>query len=136
MTIYLTLLSSARIGRDDWQRFLQAVGAERIDKPHNPYEGALTREQGKIWVGIDNGVVEDIERDEQQLMLLLGGEPKSAIVMEVSSTPGSRELALEFACRFAEQWPCVAEDEHRRYTSRDLLDLYQSGGPFLPAETQ
>jgi hypothetical protein len=136
MTIYITLLSSAQIGRDEWHSFLQAAGTERIDRPHNPYEGVLRRDQGKIWVAMDNGVVEDIDPDDEQLIRLLGGTPETAIVMEISSTPGSSKLALEFACRFAEQWPCVVETEHQCYSSQDLFDLYQSSHSFLRAESQ
>lgn len=136
MARYITLLSSAQIGRDDWHGFLQAAGAAPSDKQHNPYDGALMRGQGKIWVGMDNGVVEDIDRDNQQLMLLLGGEPETAIVMEISSTPGSKELALEFACRFAEHWLCVVETEDRLYSSAELFDLYQASHSFLTSEDQ
>jgi hypothetical protein len=134
MTSYATLLSSARIGRELWQGFVQSVGTELIDKPHNPYDGRLCREQGKIWLGMDNGIIEDIDPDDSQLIHLLGGEPQTVIVMEIGSTPGSRELALEFACRFADRWPCVVEAEHWRYSSRELFALYRDGRPFLTSE--
>lgn len=131
MAAYATLLSSTQIGREVWHGFLQSVGAELIDKPHNPYDAVLMRERGKIGVGMDNGILEDIDPGDPQLIHLLGGEPQTVVVIEIGSTPGSRELALEFACRFAERWPCVVEGEHRRYSSRELFDLYQTDRSFL-----
>ncbi len=110
ISTYALLLSSASISQTEWLDFLHMAGAEVIDKLHNPCEGRIVRGHDKIWLGMDDGQLEDIDARDLGLVGRLGAEPRTLIVIEMAKTPGSRARAEEIARRFSERWPAVLED--------------------------
>ena len=71
-------------------------------------QGRISQGERHVWVALDNGLLNEYEADEVELMhQKLGGRPQSCILLDVSRTAGSERLALEFACACAERWPCV-----------------------------
>lgn len=50
--------------------------------------------------------------------MMLGGSPKSSLVLELSNAPATDKLAIELAIAFAEQWTAVLWD-----VGSEILDL-------------
>ena len=71
-------------------------------------QGRISQGERHVWVALDNGMLNEYETDEVELICQkLGGRPQSCILLDVSRTAGSERLALEFAGACAERWPCV-----------------------------
>jgi hypothetical protein len=71
-------------------------------------QGRISQGERHVWVALDNGLLNEYEADEVELIRQkLGGRPQSCILLDVSRTAGSERLVLEFASACAERWPCV-----------------------------
>jgi hypothetical protein len=94
---HILLLSSTEITDEQFRVFLVDVGLELRAKPDQWFDATWTQANSKIWVALDTGQLEDIDPDDRDLYLRLGGQPCSLISVELASALESRQLALEFA---------------------------------------
>ena len=123
----VSLISSADIKQEEFSTFLQQLGA--VLHPDHVYDGRLSRGNFHIWIALDNSELKNFETDEiKRITQQLADMPQTHILLDVSKNPGSQQLAIEFACKFAEQWPCVVYDLCKNvYLAQDLLDLCRNG---------
>ena len=59
---------------------------------------------------------------------MLGGPPRTNVVVEISRTEGSERLALEFAILFSSMWPAIMDDCGGHLLTRDDLLRRQAAG--------
>ncbi len=123
----ISLISSADIKPEDFSTFLQQYGA--ILHPDRIYDGRLSRENLHVWIALDNSELKNFEADEIEMIAQkLADHPQTHILLDVSQTPGSQQLAIEFACKFSEKWPCVVYDSCQKlYSKQELFNLCQTG---------
>jgi hypothetical protein len=75
---------------------------------------------------------EDQPRVLAKIRRLLGGEPRSAIVLIANGVVGSKILAVEFAALCAEHYPCVVLQSagHAIFSAQKLLKYRDAGMGF------
>ena len=117
----ISLISSADIKQEEFTNFLQQSGAELY--PDNVYDGRLSRGNMHVWIALDNSELKNFDADEIKLITQkLGGSPQTHILLDVSKTLGSQQLAIEFACKITEKWHSVVYKSHNRvYSVNQLL---------------
>lgn len=133
----VAIMTSDVIRPEEFIAFLSEAGA-RITGEN---AGQICRgkpfdsDQQNVWIAIDNTIHKSVKDesecfDEWKMILhKLGAEPKTSIVMEVDSTSGSAELAIEFACAFSARWPCVVDNLYDYvYSAEELRALCQADG--------
>lgn len=122
----VSLISSADIKQEEFSTFLQQLGA--VLHPDNVYDGRLSRGNFHVWISLDNSELKNFEADEiERITQQLGDMPQTHILLDVSKNPGSQQLAIEFACNFAKQWPCVVYDLCKNvYSAQELLNFYRN----------
>jgi hypothetical protein len=100
------LVSSGAIKGQEFLEVVQEVG--EVIENTDALQGRISQGKWHGWVALDNGLLNEYEAYEVELIRQkLGGRPQSCILLDVSRTAGSERLALEFACACAERWPCV-----------------------------
>jgi hypothetical protein len=115
------LLTAALIETDEFSSFLEKFGGfAHLDRPGN---GWIPRGECRVWVSFspERGpeiLADAILEQEEAVTKTLGAPPRSCVNVEMSSTPGSQILAVDFAVAFAEHWPAIVSD-----IGRHLLDL-------------
>ncbi|MEH2380656.1 MAG: hypothetical protein V7K27_17515 [Nostoc sp.] len=119
----ISLISSAKIQRSEFLSFLKDLGI--LLHPDNVYDGRISRENTHVWMVLDNSELENFNGDEMKLITQkLTAKPQTHILLDVSKTLGSEQLALEFACKFAKQWSCIVYDSNYKiYSAEELLEL-------------
>ncbi|MCW5316810.1 hypothetical protein GTQ43_24230 [Nostoc sp. KVJ3] len=122
----ISLISSAEIKPGEFLSFLQYSGV--LLHPDNVYDGRISRDNTHVWVVLDNTELKNFNTDEIELITQkLTAKPQTHILLDVSKTSGSEQLALEFACKFAKKWSCVVYDSSQRvYSEQELLGLCQT----------
>ncbi|MBD2774741.1 hypothetical protein [Iningainema tapete] len=122
----ISLISSADVKPEEFENFLQQVGA--VLHPDNLYDGRLSKGNINVWIALDNSELTNFDVEEIELITQrLGGSPKTHILLDVSKKPGSEKIALEFACNFATKWNCVIYDSNQKvYSTQELLKLCQT----------
>lgn len=118
----MSLISSANITPVEFSAFLQQCGA--VLHPDRVYDGRLDNGNLHIWIALDNSELKNFDADEIELMSQhLGDRPKTHILLDISKTPGSQQLATEFARKFAAKWSCVVYDSEEHIYSPHSLSL-------------
>jgi hypothetical protein len=122
----ISLISSAEIKPREFLSFLQYSGV--LLHPDNVYDGRISRNNTHVWIVLDNTELNNFNPDEIELITQkLTAKPQTHILLDVSKTSGSEQLALEFACQFAKKWSCVVYDSSQRvYSAQELLGLCQT----------
>jgi hypothetical protein len=122
----ISLISSAEIQPGEFLSFLQYSGV--LLHPDNVYDGRISRDNTHVWIVLDNTELKNFNTDEIELITQkLTAKPQTHILLDVSKTSGSEQLALEFACKFAKKWSCVIYDSSQRvYSEQELLGLCQT----------
>lgn len=117
----ISLISSADIKQEEFTTFLQQSGAEL--HPDNVYDGRLSSGNMHVWIVLDNSELKNFDADEIDLITQkLGGSPQTHILLDVSKTLGSQQLAIDFACNLAEKWHAVVyKSRSRVYSVKQLL---------------
>ena len=94
--------------------------------------GRLSQGDKHGWVALDNSLLNEYEAAEiDQMRLKLGGQPQAHILLDVSRTAGSEQLAVAFASMCAERWPCVVYNLRDNVISAtDVLRLRQAAMGF------
>jgi hypothetical protein len=126
------LVSSSDIKRQEFLDVVRAVGG--VIEDAKALQGRISQGERHVWVALDNGLLNEYEADEIELMhQKLGGRPQSCILLDVSRTAGSERLALEFAGACAERWPCAVYNLLDKVISApELLRLRKTAKEDLP----
>ncbi len=108
-----TLFSTARISLGEYTDWLHQLNA--VITPNSPEDARLSKDVCHVWISLLNEewfemtIAEFEDRPEvlANICQLLGGEPRSAIVLIANGVRGSQILAVRFAALCAEHYPCV-----------------------------
>jgi hypothetical protein len=136
-----TLYSTAYISREEYMDWLRQLNAVMIPEEGGVYDARLSRGVRHVWISLleedevdmDMRVMEDdVPEVLAEIRQLLGGEPKSAIVLVANDAVGSKILAVQFAAACAEHHPCVVCQEagNAIFSARELLKLRDAGMGF------
>lgn len=127
----ISLISTTEIKPAEFLNFLQKSGA--LLHPDTVYDGRISRENKHVWIVLDNSELKNFDADEITVITQkLRAKPQTHILLDVSQTPGSEQLALEFVCNFAKQWSCLIYDSCQKiYSSQEFLELCQTEPGFV-----
>lgn len=127
----ISLISSAEIQPAEFLTFLEH--SKVLLHPDDVYDGRISRGNNHVWIVLNNTELKNFSTDEIELITQkLTAKPQTHILLDVSKTPGSEQLALEFACKFAKKWSCVIYDSSQRvYSAQELLGLCQTEPGFV-----
>ncbi|MBG1258751.1 hypothetical protein [Nostoc commune] len=119
----ISLISSAEIKPGEFLSFLQYSGV--LLHPDNVYDGRISRNNTHVWIVLDNTELKNFNPDEIELITQkLTAKPQTHILLDVSKTSGSEQLALEFACQVAKKWSCIVyNSNYKIYSPQELLEL-------------
>ncbi|MEW6492251.1 MAG: hypothetical protein AB1589_07010 [Cyanobacteriota bacterium] len=121
----ISLISSVVIQPEEFSDFLQQEGA--LLHPDAVYDGRISKGNSHIWIVLDNSELKNFDVDEIALITRkLAGKPQTHVLLDISETPNSQEIAIEFSCKFAEKWACIIyESAQQVYSAKELALLYQ-----------
>jgi len=132
--------STARIARDEYTGWLHQVNAVMIPEKGGAYDARLSKDIHHIWISLLEGKWFDMGmkefEDEPEVLAnickLLGGEPRSAIVLDANKVEGSQILAVQFAALCAERYPCVVLQAAGQaiFPAQEVLELRDTGMGF------
>jgi hypothetical protein len=125
------IYTTADVGKSQFAAFLKNAGG--VLDPDNPEHGRVSADRRHVWIFLGDLGLEPLPEDVAALVTdRLGGAPRSELILEPSSKPGTEALALDVAIAFAELWPAVlsnADDvaltlEELRRVRRDGASLH------------
>jgi len=124
------LISSRDIKEQEFFDVLRATGG--VIEDASALAGRISRGEQHVWVSLDNSLLKDYEADEIALISQkLKGKPWSSILLDVSRTAGSEQLAVAFAAVCAQRWPCVVYNlRDKVFSAQELLWLQRTGSGF------
>ena len=125
----IALISSAVITETELSDLI--VRADGFVEPGTPLFGRFSDGPRHIWIGLsmENPAAEDGgEEYLAEVTGLLGGPPRTDVIVEISRTDGSERLALEFAILFSATWPAIMDDFQGHLLTRDDLLRRQAAG--------
>ena len=133
-----TLFSTAHISSDEYTDWLHQLNA--VMRPDGTYDARLSKDVRHVWISLLNEewfemTIAEFE-DQPEVLVnicqLLGGEPRSAIVLIANGVRGSQILAVQFAALCAERYPCVVEQAagHAIFPAHEVLSLRDAGMGF------
>jgi len=127
----ISLISSAEIQPSEFLSFLQYLGI--LLHPDDVYDGRISRDNTHVWMVLDNTELENFNANEMKLITQkLTAKPQTHILLDVSKTPGSEQLALEFACKFAKKWSCILyNSNYKIHSAQELLELCPAEADFV-----
>jgi hypothetical protein len=102
----ISIISDQVITLDEFKDFLRELNIE-ID-PDEVYDGRLSEGTHHVWMVLDNDELKNFDQSEIELMReKLGNQPISHILLDVSTTEGSQQLAINFIDKLSNRWNCV-----------------------------
>jgi hypothetical protein len=105
----ISIISDQVIKLDEFKDFLRDLHIE-ID-PDEVYHGRLSEGNNHVWIVLDNDELKNFDQSEIELMIeKLGSQPKSHLLLDVSKTEGSKQLAMIFIDKLSNRWNCVIYD--------------------------
>ena len=124
------LISSCDIQEQEFFDVLRTTGG--VIEDASALAGRISRDEQHVWVSLDHSFLKDYEADEVALISQkLEGKPRSSILLDVSRTAGSEQLAVAFAAACAQRWPCVVYNlRDKVFTAHELLQLQKMGSGF------
>ena len=145
----VTVLSSYEITREELKDVLLKAGG--IYDPGGGTFGLIVQGEQCIWIHANKdslqkntaGFLNVLKLDQpdvlEEIRVKLGGEPRTYFEIEIDRTPGSQQLALDFAMLLAETWRCVFVDlpppRGIVLSKQDLLQLRKEGKGLIVDET-
>jgi hypothetical protein len=133
-----TLYSTANISRDEYNGWLHQLDA--VMKPDETYDARISKDVRHVWIVLLEGEWFDMDiaefEDQPEVLAkicqLLGGEPRSAIVLDANKVVGSKILAVQFAALYAEHYPCVVLQSAGQaiFSAQQLLKYRDAGMGF------
>lgn len=137
MTENIALISTHAITKQELAETILKGGG--VLTPASGSVGRISQGTRYIWIYLEETEAflstQDAEEQDnpagwELVRTKLGEEPQSAIEIEVSRTPGSQQLAVNFAILCAQRWPCVAigaDINKDVFTKEELLQLQREG---------
>lgn len=130
MDISIEVLSSVDIPRNELIAVLTRAGAEVAGT--SDYDYRLARGKAALWIAFLEGENELPDPKHDALIeQKLGGVVRTCLLIEIRTTPGSSQLAVDLCCQLAEQWPCVVDDltisADPIYTGEELCEMRRLG---------
>lgn len=136
-----TLYSTAHISREEYMDWLHQLYAVMTPEEGDVYDARLSKDIRHVWVSLLKEDELDMDRRELEedspevlanIRQLLGGEPKSAIVLSANDEEGSQILAVQLAALCAKHYPCVVlQDAGQVLIPRqEVLELRDGGMGF------
>jgi hypothetical protein len=118
----IAIFSDSRISKEELSVFLCSIGA--VLGESNSFLGRLSEQDKHIWISVSNEELEYLDVSTREVIAQhLEDEPKTCIVLELSSTTGSEQLMIKFAIAFADHWSCVIRsftEGSKIYTVQEL----------------
>ena len=135
------LYSTARIESEEYMGWLHQLNAVMTPEEGGVYDARLSKDVRHVWISLLEPKWFDmtmtvLEEDQPKVLArirqLLGGEPRSAIVLTANDVEGSQILAVQFAALCAEQYPCVVYQSagHALFPRHKLLKYRDAGMGF------
>jgi hypothetical protein len=132
--------STAHISREEYTGWLHQLGAVMIPEDGGVYDARLSKDIRHVWISLlegkwfdmDMAEFEDLPELLAEICQILGGEPKSAIVLDANKVRGSKILAVEFAALCEEHYPCVVLQAagNALFPAHEVLALREAGMGF------
>ena len=121
----IALVSSARILPNELSAFAQEIGATLT--PNDFFVARLSNQDRQVWFAISEEPID--EENHRDYLQALDAMPATVIILEISRTTGSMDLAAEFISKFAARWPAVVDTldgwNSHIYAVTAFLDLYK-----------
>ena len=118
----IAILSSSEISKKELTDFLSSLGAAIEES--NSFWGRFSEGNKHIWISISNEELEYLTTFKREAIVqCLQDEPKTCIVLELSSTKGSEQILIKFAIAFTAQWSCAIcnfTEDSKVYTVQQL----------------
>lgn len=134
------LYSTAHISQDEYNGWLRQLNAVMIPEEGGAYDARLSKDIRHVWISLlekewfDIGMASFEDQPEilAGICQLLGGEPRSAIVLVANDIRGSKILAVQFAALCAERYPCVVLQSAGNvlFPAHEVLELRDAGMGF------
>lgn len=126
----MILFSTAVIPAQALEQVLRDMGGRCLHQARG--EWVISRGDDTVWPFLQ-GPREPLDGAEAAAMeRLLGGGAESSLVCEVRRSPGSELLALEFASRCGDRWPCVLGDCTGRFYTMEQVKQFLVSGTGIP----
>ena len=121
------ILTTANIRTVEFSAFLAKAGGV-LDTGY-PGLGRVSQGRRHVWIFLNPEGLDTLPEDVVRLVTdKLGASPRSTIVLELSSEPGTEALVIDVAITFAELWPAVLSDlEKMTLTLDDLRRVRRAG---------
>jgi len=134
------LYSTARISRDEYNDWLHQLNAVMKPGSSGAYDARLSKDILHVWISLleekwfDMYMAEFNDQPEllAKVCQLIGGKPRSIIVLDVNKVEGSQILAVQFTALCAEHYPCIVlQDAGQALIPRqEILELRDAGMGF------
>jgi hypothetical protein len=145
-----TVLSSQEITLEELKDVLLKAGGVYHPDPGGGNFGVIMHGEQCIWVLVDQdywqkstiSFLNVLKHDQpdvlEEIQAKLGGEPRTDFEIEIDRTPGSQQLAVDFAILLAETWPCVfvslPPPRGVVISKEELLQLHKEGKGLITDE--
>lgn len=134
------LYSTANISREEYIGWLHQLDAVMIPEEGGAYDARLSKDICHVWVSLLEGKWFEMDMADfkgrpevfEKICQLIGGEPRSAIVLDANDIRGSQILAVQFAALCAERYPCVVLQTvgDVLISAQEVLELRDAGMGF------
>jgi hypothetical protein len=109
MSATVDLISSRDVSDDALLDLVHNLGG--VAQPQPGFMARLSDGERHVWIAPPSRDLGELDAEElERVTAALGAPPRSHVVLEVSSTPGSGRLALGLALAAARIWPMVVQD--------------------------
>lgn len=127
MSSTIAILSSVALDAVQLTDFVLALDGFAVSSPE--FRGRLSDGNRHIWIYLSPEELPHHLEDEDEkaeIVSKLGGLPQTNIPIEISSTAGSKQIALNFALAFGKKWPVVVSNLYDKIFSLDELKAMQN----------
>lgn len=135
-----TLYSTAQISREEYTGWLHQLNAVMIPEKGGIYDARLSKDVHHVWISLleencfdmTSPEFEDSPEVFANICQLLGGVPRSAIVLTANDAEGSQILAVQFAALCTEHYPCAVLQSAGQaiFSAQTLLKFRDAGMGF------
>lgn len=134
------LYSTTHISREEYIGWLHQLDAVMIPEEGGAYDARLSKDTRHVWVSLLEGKWFEMDMADfkgrpevlAKIRHLIGGEPRSAIVLDANKVRGSKILAVQFTALCAERYPCVVLQTvgDVLFPAHEVLELRDAGMGF------
>jgi hypothetical protein len=130
MSDAFAIFTTTVIGKSEFATFLKKAGG--VLDPDNREKGRVSQGLRHVWIFLSHEGLDTLPEDVVALVTdKLGALPRSDIVLELSSEPGTESLVIDVAIAFAELWPAVLSDLEKMALALDDLRRVRRDGTSL-----